>query len=83
MKDPDWDPVPLIAGSGGVLTEELRTSHAGRRALMLTRDENPTEFLALAELLSGITLLLEPLVVQPVFAAHILIVISTRKRVLL
>ena len=49
MKDPDWDTVPLIAGSGGVLTEELRTSHAGRRALMLTRDENPKEFLGLAD----------------------------------
>ena len=49
MKDPDWDTVPLVAGSGGVLTEELRTSHAGRKALMLTRNENPKEFLALAE----------------------------------
>jgi len=49
MTEPDWDPVPLIAGSGGVLTEELRTSHSGRKALMLTRQENPSEFLALAE----------------------------------
>ena len=49
MNDPDWDTVPLIAGSGGILTEELRTSHAGRKALMLTRNENPKEFLALAD----------------------------------
>ena len=49
MTEPDWDSVPLIAGSGGVLTEELRTSHSGRKALMLTRNENPSEFLNLAK----------------------------------
>ena len=49
MTEPDWDSVPLVAGSGGVLTEELRTSHSGRKALMLTREEDPSEFLSLAE----------------------------------
>ena len=49
MTEPDWDNVPLIAGSGGVLTEELRTSHSGRKALMLNREGNPSEFLSLAE----------------------------------
>ena len=49
MTEPDWDNVPLVAGSGGVLTEELRTSHSGRKALMLTRQGNPSEFLSLAE----------------------------------
>ena len=42
MTEPDWDSVPLVAGSGGVLTEELRTSHSGRKALMLTREEDPS-----------------------------------------
>ncbi len=49
MTEPDWDNVPLVAGSGGVLTEELRTSHSGRKALMLTRQSDPSEFLNLAK----------------------------------
>ncbi|MFL2976286.1 MAG: GTPase [Candidatus Thalassarchaeaceae archaeon] len=49
MTEPDWDNVPLIAGSGGVLTEEIRTSHSGRKALMLTRQGNPSEFLSLSK----------------------------------
>ena len=49
MTEQDWDNVPLIAGSGGVLTEELRTTHSGRKALMLTRQADPSEFLSLAK----------------------------------
>ncbi len=49
MTEPNWDNVPLVAGSGGVLTEELRTSHSGRKALMLTRQADPSEFLSLAK----------------------------------
>ncbi len=40
----------LLAGAGGLVTEESQTRHEGRRALLLNRNnEDCTEFIALAE----------------------------------
>jgi GTP-binding protein HflX len=43
------DSAPLLAGAGGLLTEDSRSTHAGRKALLLTREYNTQEFCALAE----------------------------------
>ncbi len=40
--------VPLLAGSGGLLSDDITLSHADRRAVLLTRDEDTAEFEALA-----------------------------------
>ena len=40
--------VPLLAGSGGLLPDEITLSHAGRQAVLLTRDRDTAEFEALA-----------------------------------
>ena len=40
----------LLAGAGGLVTEESQTNHEGRRALLLVRNnEDCTEFIALAK----------------------------------
>ncbi len=49
MAEPMSDSAPLLAGAGGLLTEDSRTTHAGRKALLLTRDPNTKEFSSLAE----------------------------------
>jgi GTP-binding protein HflX len=43
------DSAPLLAGAGGLLTEGSQSTHAGRKALLLTRDSETKEFCALAE----------------------------------
>ncbi len=40
--------VPLLAGSGGLLSDDTTLSHADRRAVLLTRDADTEEFEALA-----------------------------------
>ena len=40
--------VPLLAGSGGLLSDDTTLSHADRRAVLLTRDADTAEFEALA-----------------------------------
>lgn len=40
--------VPLLAGSGGLMSDDVTLSHAGRRAVLLTRDADTAEFEALA-----------------------------------
>ena len=40
--------VPLLAGSGGLLSDDISLSHANRRAVLLTRDTDTEEFEALA-----------------------------------
>ena len=40
--------VPLLAGGGGLLSDEITLSHADRRAVLLTRDADTAEFEALA-----------------------------------
>ena len=43
------EPIQVLAGTGGVALGEARTNHQGRRAVLMHRDGDPTELLALAE----------------------------------
>ena len=43
------EPIQVLAGTGGVALGEARTNHQGRRAVLMHRDGNPSELLALAE----------------------------------
>jgi len=43
------DTIPILAGSGGVGLGEARTNHQGRKAIMLVREGDPSELVALAE----------------------------------
>ena len=43
------EPIQVLAGTGGVALGEARTNHQGRRAVLMHRDGNPAELLALAE----------------------------------
>ena len=43
------DPLSILAGSGGVGLGDVRTSHEGRKAVLLVRDGDPRELKALAE----------------------------------
>ena len=43
------EPIQVLAGTGGVALGEARTNHEGRRAILLHRDGNPRELIALAE----------------------------------
>ena len=43
------EPIQVLAGTGGVSLGEARTNHEGRRAILLHREGNPRELIALAE----------------------------------
>lgn len=43
------EPIQVLAGTGGVALGEARTNHQGRRAVLMHRDGDPAELLALAE----------------------------------
>lgn len=43
------EPIQVLAGTGGVALGEARTNHEGRKAILLHRDGNPSELIALAE----------------------------------
>ena len=43
------EPIQVLAGTGGVALGEARTNHEGRKAVLLYRDGNPRELVALAE----------------------------------
>ena len=43
------DPLSILAGSGGVGLDDVRTSHEGRKAVLLVRDGDARELKALAE----------------------------------
>ena len=43
------EPIQVLAGTGGVALGEARTNHQGRKAVILHRDGNPQELIALAE----------------------------------
>ena len=43
------EPIQVLAGTGGVALGEARTNHEGRKAVLLHRDGNPDELIALAE----------------------------------
>ena len=43
------EPIQVLAGTGGVALGEARTNHEGRKAVLLHRDGDPTELIALAE----------------------------------
>tara|TARA_B100000989_G_scaffold218251_2_gene166378 strand:- start:4741 stop:6099 length:1359 start_codon:yes stop_codon:yes gene_type:complete len=43
------EPIRVLAGTGGVALGEARTNHFGRRAVLLHRDGNPRELIALVE----------------------------------
>ncbi|GIQ96401.1 MAG: hypothetical protein CM15mP1_2970 [Methanobacteriota archaeon] len=43
------EPIQVLAGTGGVALGEARTNHDGRKAVLLHRDGNPSELIALAE----------------------------------
>mgnify|MGYP003689008841 FL=1 len=43
------EPIPVLAGTGGVAIGEARTNHEGRRAILLHKDGEPSELIALAE----------------------------------
>ena len=43
------EPIQVLAGTGGVALGEARTNHEGRRAILLHREGNPGELIALAE----------------------------------
>ena len=43
------EPIQVLAGTGGVALGEARTNHEGRKAILLHRDGNPRELVALAE----------------------------------
>ncbi len=43
------EPIPVLAGTGGVALGEARTNHEGRRAILLHKDGEPSELIALAE----------------------------------
>ena len=43
------EPIRVLAGTGGVALGEARTNHFGRRAILLHREGNPRELIALAE----------------------------------
>ena len=42
------EPIQVLAGTGGVALGEARTNHQGRKAVLLHRDGDPAELLALA-----------------------------------
>ena len=43
------EPIQVLAGTGGVALGEARTNHEGRKAILLHREGNPSELIALAE----------------------------------
>ncbi len=43
------EPIQVLAGTGGVALGEARTNHEGRRAILLHREGEPRELIALAE----------------------------------
>ena len=43
------EPIKVLAGTGGVALGEARTDHEGRKAILLHREGNPRELIALAE----------------------------------
>ena len=43
------EPIQVLAGTGGVALGEARTNHQGRKAVLIHRDGDPSELLALAE----------------------------------
>ena len=43
------EPIQVLAGTGGVALGEARTDHEGRKAILLHREGNPRELVALAE----------------------------------
>tara|TARA_Y100000768_G_scaffold383804_1_gene366588 strand:+ start:123 stop:1481 length:1359 start_codon:yes stop_codon:yes gene_type:complete len=43
------EPIQVLAGTGGVALGEARTNHQGRKAVLIHRDGDPAELLALAE----------------------------------
>ena len=43
------EPIQVLAGTGGVALGEARTNHEGRKAVLLHRDGDPSELIALAE----------------------------------
>ncbi|MBG45055.1 MAG: GTPase HflX [Euryarchaeota archaeon] len=43
------EPIRVLAGTGGVALGEARTNHEGRKAVLLHREGDPTELIALAE----------------------------------
>lgn len=43
------EPIRVLAGTGGVALGEARTNHEGRKAVLLHRDGEPRELIALAE----------------------------------
>jgi len=43
------EPIQVLAGTGGVAIGEARTNHEGRKAVLLHREGDPSELLALAE----------------------------------
>ena len=43
------EPIQVLAGTGGVALGEARTNHQGRKAVLMHRDGEPAELLALAE----------------------------------
>ena len=43
------EPIQVLAGTGGVALGEARTNHQGRKAVLMHRDGDPAELLALAE----------------------------------
>ena len=43
------EPIQVLSGTGGVALGEARTNHEGRRAILLHREGNPGELIALAE----------------------------------
>jgi len=43
------EPIQVLAGTGGVALGEARTNHQGRKAVLMHRDGDPAEILALAE----------------------------------
>ena len=50
------EPIQVLAGTGGVAPGEARTNHEGRRAIVLHKDSDPSELIALAETM-GIVIL--------------------------
>ena len=43
------EPIRVLAGTGGVALGEARTNHDGRKAVLLHRDGDTSELVALAE----------------------------------
>ena len=49
-------PIQVLAGTGGVALGEARTNHEGRKAVLLHREGDPRELIALAETMGMISL---------------------------